>query len=228
MCGLFDMLLSIIYYYYFFSLLFFFLLFFLAQVPRGLEMVVCQLRVGDHVLLRCASDYNYSPTRRPANVREDDTLFMEVQIIRHEKEKNLHEMTLIDRIQYAKRRRETGNSLFTSGQYRSAQKHYEKALSVLNGLDAPQEQLPEKDKQLVRIHNALNQLNLAMSLIKYGAHDKAIEQCNKVRNGVKIDARTHTLMIRLILLCLQCTDSSTTISLFRVNCGYMGLYPCYL
>ncbi len=101
-------------------------------------MAVCQLRVGDHVLIRCASDYNYSVTRRPANVRESDTLYMEVKVVRHEKEKNLPEMTLIDRIQYAKKRRETGNSLYISGQYKSANKHYETALTVLYVFFAPQ------------------------------------------------------------------------------------------
>lgn len=106
-----------------------------AQVPKGVEMAVCQMSVGEHCLLRCYSDYSFSQTRRPPSVPADATLFFELRVLRYEKEKNLHEMTLDDKYAYCDQRRALGKELFATGRKpRSAARQYEKALSVLDSI----------------------------------------------------------------------------------------------
>ena len=98
-------------------------------------MAVCQMSLNQHALIRCYSDYGYSTTRRPPNVPGDATLFMEVRVLRWEKEKNLHEMTLEDKFNYCESRRQQGKILFTTGKKPlSSIKQYEKALTVLDSI----------------------------------------------------------------------------------------------
>ena len=105
-----------------------------AQVPKGLEMAVCQMNAGQQSLIRCCSDYGFSSTRRPAIVPVDAPLFFLVRVLRWEKEKNLHEMSLADKFEYADRRRQCGKDLFAGGKPLSAARQYDKAITALESV----------------------------------------------------------------------------------------------
>lgn len=149
-----------------------------AQVPKGLEMSVCQMHVGQHALIRCSSDYGFSPTRRPPHVPTDAMLFMRVNILRYEKEKNLHEMSMEDKYRYIEKRRAVGKELYGTGvKHRSAIKQYEKAITVLESI-----RNHEVDSQTVETKNdllALFWLNQAQCYMKLHEYDSVMERCNK-------------------------------------------------
>ena len=105
-----------------------------AQVPKGLEMAVCQMNAGQQSLIRCCSDYGFSSTRRPAIVPIDAPLFFLVRVLRWEKEKNLHEMSLADKFEYADRRRQCGKELFAGNKPLSAARQYDKAITALESV----------------------------------------------------------------------------------------------
>ena len=105
-----------------------------AQVPKGLEMAVCQMNAGQQSLIRCCSDYGFSSTRRPAIVPVDAPLFFLVRVLRWEKEKNLHEMSLAEKFDYCDRRRQCGKDLFAGGKPLSAARQYDKAITALESI----------------------------------------------------------------------------------------------
>jgi len=105
-----------------------------AQVPKGLEMAVCQMNAGQQSLIRCCSDYGFSSTRRPPSVPIDAPLFFLVRVLRWEKEKNLHEMSLTDKFDYCDRRRQCGKDLFAGSKPLSAARQYDKAITALESI----------------------------------------------------------------------------------------------
>ena len=148
-----------------------------AQQPKGLEIALCSLRVGCHVLLRIrGGDYGYSNTRRPAGVEADNALHFELCVARQEKEKNLHQMSAEEKLQYCRQRRELGKGLFQRGQVRSAYKQYEKARSVLQSMDAKQGEGGDERDEL----EVLMRVNAAACMARVGDHIAVVELCNGV------------------------------------------------
>lgn len=107
----------------------------LAQVPKGLEMVVCNMPLLEHAILKMAPDYGYSKTRRPKTLSGNETLVMNVLPVRYEKEKNLHEMTNGEKLEYVRKRRDLGKMLYSADKIDSAYKQYDKALQVLASME---------------------------------------------------------------------------------------------
>ena len=105
-----------------------------ATVPKGLEMACCQMNTNEHSLVRCTPDYGWSATRRPKEVPADEHLFFSVRVLRWEKEKNLHEMSLDDKYSYAEARRLQGKDRFAENKPLTAAKQYEKALTALDSI----------------------------------------------------------------------------------------------
>lgn len=102
-----------------------------AQVAKGLEMAVVGMGVGEQAKLDIGEGYGYS-SRRPELVPEDcKRLFMEVELFRYEKEKNLHQMQEEEKIDFCNKRREMGQVLFKDKKYQGALKQYQKALTCL-------------------------------------------------------------------------------------------------
>ena len=148
-----------------------------AQQPRGLEMALCSLHVGCHVLLRIrGSDYGYSSTRRPAAVQASDILHFELRVARQEKEKNLHQMTVDEKLAYCRQRRELGKALFQRGQARSSYKQYEKARSVLQSMDGREAGGGDEKDEL----DVLMRVNAAACMMRVGDHIAVVELCNGV------------------------------------------------
>ena len=74
-----------------------------AQYPKGVEVALCSLRVGSRVHLRVrGSSYGYSDSRRPKGLDKDDALFFNIHLRRQEKEKNLHQMSTEEKIDFCR------------------------------------------------------------------------------------------------------------------------------
>ena len=57
--------------------------------------------VGTHGRSCTGPKYGFNDARRPQNVPADSKLTFEVELLRFEKEKSVHEMTIADRLEYA-------------------------------------------------------------------------------------------------------------------------------
>lgn len=102
-----------------------------AHVPKGLEIASAGMKVGERAVLLIGRNYGYSNTRRPEKVPPRHVLRLEVTMLRWEKEKNLHQMSTADKIEFVKLRRDIGKRLFSEGKFASAYKQYEKVRARL-------------------------------------------------------------------------------------------------
>jgi FKBP-type peptidyl-prolyl cis-trans isomerase 2 len=75
----------------------------IAQVPKGLEQAVVGMQMGEQALVIMGPSYGYSDTRRPKHVPGNTTYKMTVSLIRFEKEKNLHQMSTEDKLEFCRR-----------------------------------------------------------------------------------------------------------------------------
>lgn len=148
-----------------------------GETATGLQMAVCTLHCGDVARVYCGKSYGYSDFRRPKNVPKDAPLIFEVGVLRHEKDPNLVDMSVEQKIEYLKTRREIGKQLFTQNKFESASKQYQKALDVIGkGLEDPASAQQEKDvKELWTL--VLN--NSAACKLKLKKYQEAIQFATK-------------------------------------------------
>jgi len=154
-----------------------------AQAARGLEVAIATMCVGETVLVRTTTGSCYSSARRPADVPPDAVLEFLFTLVRVEKEKNLHEMTFEEKMDFVAQRREIAKKLFAQGRPRSAARQYDKALTVLDDEEVVKKVHLDRLKEV-----AVLLVNQALCANKYGDYVTAIELASKVIDGMS-DAR---------------------------------------
>lgn len=102
-----------------------------GEVAKGLQMALTSMKVGERAVITCSPEYGYSDLRRPDGVSKEDSLRFDVELLRHEKEPNLHEMSFEEKMSFAGERREVGKTLFGKKMHASALVQYKKAILVL-------------------------------------------------------------------------------------------------
>lgn len=149
-----------------------------AQVPKGLEIAVVSMQFGEKSKIEIGEGYGYSRSRKPENVPDGcGMLIMTVEVLGSEKEKNLHQMTVEDRLEYARGRREKGKLLFSQNKPVSAFKQYGKALLSLeqqweNG--RPTEKEREERESLMNVCL----VNQAACKLKTKEYEEVLALCN--------------------------------------------------
>ena len=118
----------------------------------------------------------YSASRRPAPVGESDRLYFVLELRRQEKEKNLHQMTAAEKVEFCQQRRDVGKALFGSGQPRSALRQYEKALQVLDSLSAQGRGASDESVALT----ALMKVNAAACHQRLRSYIDVLQLCSEV------------------------------------------------
>jgi len=163
-----------------------------AQVAKGLEVALVGMRMGERAILKMPASYGYSDTRRPKQVPANASLIFTVHLRRTEKEKNLHEMTIEDKLNFCDQRRDIGKELMKENKPLSAFRQYEKALQILEGipggngrpgmnvggLDQVEGTHKQERDQLILIHS----VNSAVCKMKARQYADVITFCNKVLN----------------------------------------------
>jgi len=150
-----------------------------GEVALGLQMALSTMLPGERARVHCGVKFGYSDARRPAEVPPNSPISFEVTYLWSETEKNLHEMSMEDKVDFIKRRREIGKRQFQEGRVASALKQYEKALSVIgDGLEPegePNPALQQELRQLWLVHLT----NAALCKSKVHLPQEARELCNK-------------------------------------------------
>lgn len=172
-----------------------------AQVPKGLEMAVCQMNAGQQCLIRCCSDYGFSSTRRPPTVPIDAPLFFLVRVLRWEKEKNLHEMSLADKFAYCDARRSCGKDLFASHKPLSAARQYDKAITALESVrnhEVDMKTVQQKNEliTLFLVNQAQSVQNRKLKQRRSPRSNRSSGCCNRVEMEEALKHHSH--------LCVHC------------------------
>ena len=146
-----------------------------ASQARGLEVALTAIAIGETARIICSPKYGYSPVRQPDVFSHPGTVLeFIVTVHRTESTKNLHEMTLPEKLLYLNSRRELGRKLHKAGQYASASTQYEKALSVLDDKEV------FKTSQLRRKILLMFLTNQACCQFLLQNYITALSLCNKV------------------------------------------------
>ncbi len=162
-----------------------------AQVARGLEVAAVSMRVGDRAKIRMACTFGYSSTRQPKNVPFDAPLEFLFEMTRVEKEKNLHEMTIEEKIAFVERRREIGKVLFAANKPASAARQYDKAIAALED-DEVGTKLPFEKRRLM----ILVLCNQATCANKAGQSSSAVNLCSKILDEMRENRHPKALFQR--------------------------------
>merc|ERR1719320_1238403 len=109
-----------------------------AKAPRGLEMGVATMKVGEEVIIRVLdSSYGWSDLQRPKEVDPKTSYPMEFKVKLEHSEKlgNAWEMYSSQRWELAQSFKQQGNDHFAAKRYRTALRIYEQAVLYSENLD---------------------------------------------------------------------------------------------
>jgi len=164
-----------------------------GEVALGLQMALSTMLPGERARVHCGAKFGYSDARRPAGVPPNTPISFEVTFLWSETEKNLHEMSMEDKVDFIKRRREIGKRQFKDGRVASALKQYEKALTVIgDGLRPEGDSDPALQQELRQLW-LMHLTNAALCKSKLRRPQDALELCNK---ALSIDAANTKALLR--------------------------------
>ncbi|KAI9366187.1 hypothetical protein DFJ73DRAFT_755833 [Zopfochytrium polystomum] len=129
-----------------------------GQVISGWELGIVTMRVGERAELMCGPDYAYGESGNPPTIPSNATLMFDVEVV-----------------EYAQLLKETGNSQFKSGDFKTAGNTYKLALDRLAYTWGAN---PLETREITALKLALN-LNMAAAWIKTGDLRFALEACNR-------------------------------------------------
>lgn len=152
-----------------------------ALVARALEMAVVSMRVGEVIVIRCGHSYGYSDTRRPSNVPSNAPLEFLFQLRRVEKEKNLPQMSLEEKLAFVDERKKYGKELVANKLHLSAIRQYDLGLHVLDDSEI-EVKLGSKNRDELKVGLTLNK---AICMNNIGEHSKALQLCNTIVDDMK-------------------------------------------
>ncbi|KAJ8453327.1 hypothetical protein Cgig2_008211 [Carnegiea gigantea] len=149
------------------------------QVILGLDRAAMTMKKGEQALLTIRPNYGFGELevkRDFATVPPSSTLVYEVEMVDFVKEKAPWELSSMERIEAAGKKKEEGNNLFKSGKYLRAGKKYDKAADYVS------EEGPFGDEEM-KLAKALRVqcwLNGAACNLKLNNFKEAINLCSKV------------------------------------------------
>lgn len=149
----------------------------------GIDRVVQSMKLNEKGLVSIDPKHGFqsAPTLLPkelsdAGITKDSRVIVELELTKIEKARDVWSMSLEDKVEEMKVRKQCGNELFKQGRYATAKKSYERAV---NFFDSPTSDLkPEMKSQvnelLVQCH-----LNLAMCSDRMGDVSQVLTHCRK-------------------------------------------------
>lgn len=149
----------------------------------GIDRAVQSMKLNEKALLSIDSKHGFqsAPTLLPkglsdAGMTKDSRIVVELELLKIEKARDVWSMSLEDKVEEMKVRKQCGNELFKQGRYATAKKSYDRAV---NFFDSPTSDLkPEMKTQvnelLVQCH-----LNLAMCSDRMGDVSQVLTHCRK-------------------------------------------------
>ncbi|KAJ7557778.1 hypothetical protein O6H91_04G009500 [Diphasiastrum complanatum] len=149
------------------------------QVIEGLDKAVGTMKKGEIALITIAPEYGFgkAATQRDlAIVPPNSALHYTVELVSFVKEKESWDMDTDEKLQFASKKKEDGNSLFKVGKYARAAKKYEKAAKLVE-YDSTFNDDQKKHGKILKVSCNLNN---AASLLKLKEYKEAIKLCSKV------------------------------------------------
>ncbi|KAJ7295553.1 hypothetical protein O6H91_14G016500 [Diphasiastrum complanatum] len=149
------------------------------QVIPGLDKAVATMKMGERALVTVAPEYGFGEVATekelgvvPANA----TLLYEVELLSFVKEKESWNMDTPEKLEFATKKKEEGNTLFKLGKFARASKKYEKAAKLVE-YDSSFDEDQKKQSKVLKVTCNLNNAACKLKLKDY---KEAIKLCSKV------------------------------------------------
>ncbi|CAL9107379.1 unnamed protein product [Musa textilis] len=148
------------------------------QVIAGLDRAVSTMLKGELSELTIEPEYGFGndEAKRDVTIIPSSSTLIYVELLDFTKEKDIWEMTGLEKIQAAEGTKSSGNDLFKNGKYERAAKKYDKAARYIDG-DGTFEDNEEKLVKSLRISCWLNS---AACCLKLKDFQGAIRLCSQV------------------------------------------------
>lgn len=149
------------------------------QVCPGLDEAVQTMKLSEVAQVIIQPQYGFGDKEHQATattVPANSILTYEIELVELHKAKEGYEMEIPEKLEEAKKRKDTGNELFKQGRWTRALKKYKKGVELIEHDD--QFGLEEK-KTSAEIKKSCN-LNLAATYLKIKDSKEARKACNKV------------------------------------------------
>ena len=168
-----------------------------GQVIKAWDLGFASMKIGEHAILTCRSDYAYGDRGSPPKIPGGATLLFDVELLGfEEKQKELWEMNGDEKILEAEKHKQYGTEHFKAKQFEAAVKQYEDALGYLEqdeeeGVPGAEivgpaaEKVPELKKSCL--------LNAGMCHMKMSNWASAINSCTEV---LKLDDKNVKALFR--------------------------------
>ncbi|KAK9130939.1 hypothetical protein Sjap_011426 [Stephania japonica] len=149
------------------------------QIVEGLDMAVATMKRKEVALIIVGPEYGYGNNETKTEldvVPARSTLYYEVEMVGFTKITESWDMNPEQKLEYAAKRKEEGNTYFKSGKYRRASLRYDMAVKYVEF----ESTFDEEQKNLGKFYKVSCNLNNAACKLKIKDYKEAANLCSKV------------------------------------------------
>ncbi|EFJ16354.1 hypothetical protein SELMODRAFT_445274 [Selaginella moellendorffii] len=149
------------------------------QAVSGLDRAVAAMKKGEVAEVTIAPDYGYGGSEFRtdlATVPPSSTLVYIVELVSFDKDKDIWEMSTLEKLEAASKHKEEGNQHFKGGKYWRASKKYDKAVKYIDH----DHKFSDEEKKLSKQLKTVCCVNNAASKLKQEKYKDCIALCTKV------------------------------------------------
>ncbi|XP_068647874.1 peptidyl-prolyl cis-trans isomerase FKBP65-like [Aristolochia californica] len=149
------------------------------QVISGLDLAVATMKKGEFALVKVDPEYGFGTEevkRELAVVPPNSNLYYEIEMVNFTKVKESWDMNPEEKIEYAGKRKEEGNTYFKAGNHKRASLRYDMAAKYVE-FDST---FNEEQKKIGKFFKVTCNLNNAACKLKLKEYREAANLCTKV------------------------------------------------
>jgi len=149
------------------------------EVIQGIDLIVALMDVGEISRIEIGPRFAYGSTGNGKDIPKESTILYTVELIAVEKEKDLEDHTLQERLKIGNLKRERGNYWYSRCDYPSSIQCYRRALEYLDTENETETDSPDKLQEILddrlKVYN-----NMGAAQMKIEAYDAALKSVEHV------------------------------------------------
>ena len=153
-----------------------------SEVIKAWDLGVATMRIGERCTLTCAPEYAYGAQGSSPSIPPNSTLIFDVELFEAKpKEKEVWRMSREEKLAAASEKKELGNALFKSGDFKPAFTAYEDGWKYVEHLSGLKQESADIDIKVTLL------LNQAACCLKTREYSEAIKKCT---NALELQPRS--------------------------------------
>lgn len=149
------------------------------EVIQGIDLIVALMDVGEVSQVEIGPRFAYGSMGNRKDIPKESTVLYTVELLAVEKEKDLEDYTLEERLKTGNQKRERGNYWYSRSDYPSSIQCYRRALEYLDTENETETDSPDKLQEILddrlKVYN-----NMGAAQMKIEAYDAALKSVEHV------------------------------------------------